>query len=176
MADGYVWTVATPESQGMDSAVLDAMRDELAARNTKTLLVIRNDRIVYEWYGEDFDSGTKHYSASLAKAVVGAMSLALAMNDGLIPPWEPASKQIPAWRDDPQKSKITIRHLATHTSGIQDAHQEGVDHMELPGWMGKFWRREPDPFSVSVHEAPVIFERGTQYHYSSPGRAPLPLR
>jgi len=173
MAEDFTWQPATPESQGMDSAALDAMRDELAARDTKTLLIVRNDRIVYEWYADDFGPDKKHYSASLAKAVVGGMSLALAMNDGRISPWEPASKYIPAWKDDPQKSRITIRQLATHTSGLQDANQEGVDHMKLPGWMGKFWRREPDPFSVSIHETPVIFEPGTRYAYSNPGMAAL---
>lgn len=173
MADDFTWLTATPESQGMDAARLVRMSDELASRNTKTLLIIRNDRIVYEWYAEGFGPGEKHYSASLAKAVVGGMSLALAMNDGRISPGDPASKYIPAWRDDPVKSKIAIRHLATHTSGIQDANQEGVGHMELPGWMGKFWRRDPDPFSVSIHDAPVVFEPGTEYAYSNPGMAAL---
>jgi len=173
MADRFTWRATSPESQGISGARLEAMRQELAGRGTKTLLLVRNDHIVYEWYADDFGPEKKHYSASLAKAVVGGMSLALAMNDGHISPDEPASKYIPVWKDDPQKSKITIRHLATHTSGIEDANQEGVDHMELSGWMGKFWRREPDPFSVSIHEAPVVFEPGTDYAYSNPGMAAL---
>lgn len=173
MAEGFAWRRASPESQGMDGARLEAMREELARRGTKTLLIVRNDRIVYEWYAEGFGPDVKHYSASLAKAVVGGMSLALAMNDGRISPWERAAKYIPAWRDDPLKSRITIQQLATHCSGIQDAEHEDVGHMELPGWMGKFWRRQPDPFSVAIHEAPVIFEPGTQYHYSNPGMAAL---
>jgi CubicO group peptidase (beta-lactamase class C family) len=157
----------------MAGARLATLVQELAARRTKTLLVIRDDGIVCEWYAEDFGPEKSHYSASLAKALVGAMSLALAMNDGRISPWDRASTYIPAWRDHPQKARITIRHLATHTSGIQDANQEGVEHKDLPGWMGKFWRREPDPFSVSIHEAPVIFEPGTAYAYSNPGMAAL---
>ena len=83
------------------------------------------------------------------------------------------SRYIPAWRTDPQKSHITIRQLATHTSGIEDAEQDHINHMELPGWKGDFWKRTPDPFSVAIHQAPVIFAPGTSYAYSNPGMAAL---
>ena len=46
----FEWRTEAPESQGMDSGGLDAMRDRLAERATKAVLVIRNDRIVYVWY------------------------------------------------------------------------------------------------------------------------------
>jgi CubicO group peptidase (beta-lactamase class C family) len=95
------------------------------------------------------------------------------MNDGLISPGDLASKYIPAWRSDPLKSKITIRQLATHTSGIADAEQDDIPHDRLPGWKGDFWKRAPDPFSIALHQAPVLFEPGTQYAYSNPGMAAL---
>ena len=98
-----------------------------------------------------------------------------------------AWEYIPAWKDDPQKSKITIRHLATHSSGIEDAElsqQERAQalaegraltdhHMSLPGWKGAFWRKEPDPFSIALTQAPVVFPPGTGYAYSNPGMAAL---
>src|SRR5690349_7803710 len=95
------------------------------------------------------------------------------MNDGRIRPNDRAAKYIPAWADDPLKSKITIRQLATHTSGIEDSSVEGYAHGKEPAWKGKFWRREPDPFSVSLNEAPVIIEPGTSFEYSNPGMAIL---
>ena len=49
----FEWQTATPESQGMSAARLDALRDELAKRKTTAFLVVRNDRIVYEWYAPD---------------------------------------------------------------------------------------------------------------------------
>jgi hypothetical protein len=42
--------VASPESQGMSAPLLDASRDSLASRRTTSLVVIRQDRIVYKWY------------------------------------------------------------------------------------------------------------------------------
>ncbi len=67
------WPTASPESKGFDRAKLDAARDVLAERNTKNFLVIRQDRIVYEWYADDAGPNKPHYTASLAKALVGGI-------------------------------------------------------------------------------------------------------
>jgi hypothetical protein len=45
--------------------------------------------------------------------------------------------------------------------------------MEIPGWKGAFWRREPDPFTIAIRQAPVIFAPGSSYAYSNPGMAAL---
>ena len=71
------------------------------------------------------------------------------------------------------KSRITIRELATHSSGIEDAEQDHIPHMKLPGWKGAFWRQDPDPFTMAIYRAPVIFSPGTRYAYSNPGMAAL---
>lgn len=84
MANAFEWRTASPESQGMDSARLDAMRDALSEHGTKTFLVIRNDHVVYEWYAEDFGPTVKHFTASLVKALVGGLSLSVVLSDGLM--------------------------------------------------------------------------------------------
>ena len=169
----FEWEKALLENEGMSSQKLDAAKEVLAAKGTKTFLVIRNDKIIYEWYAPDFGPDKKHYTASMAKALVSGVSLMLALNDGRLNEDDPACKFITEWKRHPQKSKITIRHLATHSSGIEDAEQDGIGHFELPGWKGQFWKQEPDPFTVSRDEAPVIFEPGTEYAYSNPGMAML---
>lgn len=187
MENAFSWQTAIPESQGLDGAKLEALWKNLAARNTKTFLVIRDDKIVYEQYAPGWEAEKKHYTASLAKALVGGLSLMLAMDDRLISPDDLACAYIPQWRDHPQKSKITIRQLATHTSGIEDAELSQQEreqalaegrtltehHMALPGWKGAFWRKEPDPFTISRDQAPVIFPPGSSYAYSNPGMAML---
>ena len=94
----FRWEVATPESQGLSSRALDALRDSLTHRSTKSLLVIRHDKIVYEWYARGHGPDKKHYTASLAKALVGGMSLMTALNDGRIAIDDPAWKYIPQWK------------------------------------------------------------------------------
>lgn len=161
-AGHFEWETARPESQGFSTKKLNSLKESLAAKHTKALLVIRNDRIVCEWYAGGHGPDKKHYTASLAKALVGGMSVLVALNDGLIAVDDPACKYIPQWKDDPKKSKITIRHLATHSSGIEDAEQDNIPHMRLPGWKGGFWRKDPDPFTLSRDKAPVIFAPGSK--------------
>jgi len=172
-AQSMDWAAISPAEAGLDPAKLDALRSNLAAHRTTGLIVIRRGRIALEWYAPGWNADRPHGTASMAKALVGGMSLAVAMSDGRISPDDLASKYITGWSADPLKSKITIRELATHTSGISDAEQDGIAHDKLAGWKGDFWKRAPDPFSIAVRQAPVLFEPGTQYAYSNPGMAAL---
>jgi len=182
----FKWGNALPEEEGFSAEKLTAMRDTLAAHKTTSILVIRDDKVILEWYAEGWNL-KQHGTASLAKALVGGMSLVLALNDGRMKVDDPVCKFIPEWKNDPLKSKITIRELATHSSGIEDAEisdqdianakAKGIEvkdkHMDIPGWKGNFWRKEPDPFTISRDMAPVVFAPGTSYQYSNPGMAML---
>ena len=196
MADPLTWPTALPDTVGLDAGRLDIVWQELARRDTKTFIVAPQGKLVYERYGDEFDAARPHYTASMAKTLVGGLSLALAIDDGLIDPDDPVSKFAPTWAADPLKVQVTIRHLATHTSGLEDAerseadHEAAVrqgqtlvdDHMELPNGKGAFWRgtnpaaaREEDisPFLAARDEAPIIFTPGSRYAYSNPGMAML---
>jgi len=187
MTSAFEWQACPPEEQGMDSDALSSMREGLAARGTKALFLARRDKVVLEWYAPDHGPDRPHYTASLAKAIVGGTSLMFALSDDRLNVDDLAADYVPAWRGDPLKSRVTVRHLATHSSGVEDAEISQADrdravaegatltdhHMSLPGWKGAFWRREPDPFTVSRDEAPIVFEPGTQYAYSNPGIAML---
>src|SRR5438445_11938417 len=127
------FSTATPESQGMSSAKLNGMKGNLAARKTSGLLIIRNDKIVYEWYAEGNSAATKHYTASMAKAIVAGVSVGVALTDGRLALDDPAAKYIPLWRTDPRKSKISLRQLGSHTSGLEDAEAGGIPHEKLTG-------------------------------------------
>ncbi len=172
-AGAFDWQVADPQTQGMSGAGLEALGKTLAGRRTEALLIVRHDRIVYEWYARDGGRSVPHYTASMAKAIVGGAALMVALSDGRISPDDLACKYVAAWRDDPVKSRITVRHLATHSSGLQDAEHEGLPHEKLPGWMGDFWRQTPNPFLTARDDVPVLFEPGTDVAYSNPGMAML---
>jgi CubicO group peptidase (beta-lactamase class C family) len=168
----FEWQTATPASQGMSGPKLDALRNDLARRGTRAFLVIRNDTIVYEWYAPGVAADRKQGTASLAKAIVGGLSLAVALTDGRIRLDDPAMKYIPPWTDDPQKARITIRHLGSHTSGLADSTTDGVRNENQPGWKGDFWKRlvpPNDPFTLARDQAQVVFEPGRQFQYSNPG-------
>lgn len=181
----FKWEYAEPEALGVSGRQLDSLADSLIASGTKKLLIIKGDKIICERYADGWqDSIRPHYTASLAKALIGGMSLSAAMTDSLLHPDAPAYRFVPSWKGDRMKSKITIRHLATHTSGIEDAEVSAEEqkkleakglshHMDIPGWKGMFWRQQPDPFSVSRDSTDVLFTPGTQFQYSNPGIAML---
>jgi len=88
----------------------------------------------------------------MAKALVGGVAVAVAISDGRLTLDSPAANYVRQWRDDPQKSAITIRQLGSHSSGIEDAEANGLAHDQLTGWKGDFWKRHSppnDPFTIS---------------------------
>src|SRR5664279_2233771 len=117
-AQSIDWATISPAEAGLDPAKLEAWRGSLAAHRTTGLIVIRRGRIALEWYAPEWDADRPHGTASMAKVLVGGVSLAVAMSDGRISPDDLASKYIAGWSADPRKSKITVRQLATHTSGV----------------------------------------------------------
>ena len=175
-AQSFAWQPATPESQGMSKEKLDALKEELARRKTHAFLVVRNDRIVYEWYAAGHGADRKHGAASLSKATVAGLALALLVGDRKVKLDTPVAELVPAWNDDHRKRKITLRHLGSHTSGLADAEQDRLPHDKLPGWKGDFWKAlDPpnDPFTLSRDRASALFEPGTKLQYSNPGIAML---
>jgi CubicO group peptidase (beta-lactamase class C family) len=181
----FRWGVGTPESQGLSGEKLQALKEDLAARGTRGLLIARHDRIVFEWYAPGHGRHSQHYTASMAKALVGGVALAVALTDDRLALDDRVADHVPAWRENPLKARITVRHLGSHTSGLQDAWvaaeaARGVDQADFSGWEGEFWRwrgrSQPPPgdaFSLSRDRAPVLFPPGTDYAYSNPGLAML---
>jgi len=160
---------AAPESLGIDPGILREHADELFRRSTQAYIIVFKDKIVCERYAPDWDRHKPHYTASAAKGLMGGLALMLAMHDGLIAPDDLACQYIPQWKDDPQKSTITIRMLGAHTSGLEDSTEKGVPNQSLPGWKGDFWRQQRNPFLIARDETPVLFTPGAGFQYSNPG-------
>jgi CubicO group peptidase (beta-lactamase class C family) len=175
-AQGFDWKAATPSSQGLSAQALERLKDRLASMNTKAFLVVRNDRLVYEWYSSDHSATAKHYTASMAKAIVGGVSIGVALTDGRIALDDRVARYVPQWKADARKSRITVRQLGSHTSGLEDAEANNLPHEKLTGWQGDFWKRlEPpnDPFTIARDRTPALHEPGERFQYSNPGIAML---
>src|SRR5688572_15283415 len=102
-AVAFEWKTAAPQDEGFSAQRLDELQKGLANRRTKALLIIRNDRIVLEWYAAGHSKIKPHYTASMAKALIGSVALAVAIDDGRIALDDPVSKFVPEWRSDARK-------------------------------------------------------------------------
>ena len=168
----FEWQAATPESQGISPTALEAIRKRMEDKKSGAFLVVHNDRIVCEWYAPGVTPQRKFGTASLAKALVGGLSLAVALEDRRLTLDDAAARFIPQWQTDARKAQITVRQLGSHTSGLSDSTTEGVKHEEQPGWKGQFWQRlDPprDPFTVARDQTPLLSAPGTAFQYSNPG-------
>lgn len=174
-------TVA-PEDVGMSSARLVKAKEyaKMAGDQWKSpggaVLVIRHDKIVGEWYwgkrgpsedDESFDSETMVPLLSVTKGFT-ATALALLVQDGVLWLDEPAHLHLPELKADKpfegEKAKITVRHLATHSSGFPQGD---------PDWYAVWQDRRPDehPYEPYVRRAltrRLVFEPGTDHIYSDP--------
>jgi CubicO group peptidase (beta-lactamase class C family) len=171
----FEWEPGDPASSGFDGTRLNALRDDLMRRGTRALLVARADRVVLEAYAPGFGPRSLFGTASLAKSIVGGVALLLALQDGLVSLDDPASRFIPAWSDDPLRSRITLRHLATHSSGLEDTPGPRATDSLTGSWKREFWQRDANPFRIARDQVPVLFEPGTRFLYSNPGVAALDL-
>jgi CubicO group peptidase (beta-lactamase class C family) len=96
----------------VDAAAAYAERHGLQA-----LVVQRGAEIVDERYAGAWDAENPHALYSGTKSFWGVLAAALEA-DGALELDETVGATFPAWANDPQKRRVTLRHLLTLTSGI----------------------------------------------------------
>lgn len=159
------WETATPESEGMDPERLEALRDSLAIHATRALLVARDGRIILEWYGPSFGPNTKLSLAALAKGVAGNPILLAAASDGLIGLDDRVVDYVPEWSSDPQRAQVTIRQLASHSSGMDDVDFNAT----YTGWKAEYLDHSERRFRMAIETTPILYPPGTRAAYSGVG-------
>ncbi|MDA0348516.1 MAG: serine hydrolase [Verrucomicrobia bacterium] len=105
---------------------IQAAADYLESRNGHALLVYHKGDRVFEAYFNGHTADKAHRLASGTKSFSGVLAV-MAMEDGLLDLDEAVSKTITEWKDDPQKSRITIRQLISLSGGI-----DGGDNGNTP--------------------------------------------
>ena len=109
---GKDWQEATPESQGIDSAQLQAAAEDL---EVPQLVVVRNGYLI--WRGPQADACHEIYSAT---KVFTSTCLGLVYDDGKCQLDEPMVKYLPEWGQAYRVySKVTLRDLASMRGGTR---------------------------------------------------------
>jgi acetyl esterase/lipase/CubicO group peptidase (beta-lactamase class C family) len=133
---GATWETASPESQGVDSAGLQAAIEYLKSHTPRDgvdkLVIVRHGRVI--WAGPKADEQQKIWSAtkSFTSTVLG-----LLIAQGRCTLDTRAVEFIPELDDaHPEYGQITLRHLATMTSGYNavggNYDDEKVDGSDTP--------------------------------------------
>jgi len=105
------------EPCGLTPKTLRAAAAYSAAHGGLSLLVIQNNRVLFEQYanGHSAEKPRKIYSGTKAFWTAAAVA---AEEDGILRLDERASDTIGEWRNDPAKRTITIRELLGFTGGL----------------------------------------------------------
>lgn len=145
----------------------------------RAFLVMRDGQILFEQYANSGSATRPHPLASGTKSFTGVMAM-MAIQDGLISLDELACDTLTEWMSDPHKSKITIRHLLTLSSGLDPADTllggRGGGRLLGEGARRRSQRLGDDPkpqnhFQAAInvpskHAPGAIFEYGPSHFYA----------
>ena len=133
---GRSWETATPVSQGLSGAALDAAAAYAQKAGGGSGCIIRHGYLVKEWG----DPSKKADIKSATKGSLGATLLGLAVDAGLVGLDDLTTKHYPKIGTEvPANSRewlneITVRHLATMTGGFDDGRPPTLTYR--PGTSG----------------------------------------
>jgi CubicO group peptidase (beta-lactamase class C family) len=117
----YGWTTSTPEAQGLDSEALADAMDTIHARRlpVHSLLIVRHGKLVLDAYFHPFGDNQLHDVASVTKSVVSTL-VGIAWGERKLSLTAPVTALLPEGRAyaDPLKSRLTLSHLLSMTSGL----------------------------------------------------------
>jgi CubicO group peptidase (beta-lactamase class C family) len=122
------WKTASPESQGLDSAVLAEALDYVRSKGIPlhSFLIVRNGVVVLDAYIYPYTGREPHDIASATKSVTSAAT-GIAIEQGYIKSVDqtvmPLLPHAPG-DSDPRRRNVSVRHLLTMTSGF-DCDTEG---------------------------------------------------
>ena len=150
----FITACAVPAKVGTDKQEnLKSAREYSAEKAGDALLIWKKGELIVEDYQNGYNPDSRHPLTEVSTILSGLVALAAA-DDGLLTLDEPVSETITEWKDDPQRSKITISDLLHLTSGL-----EARDYKSVPNYgqaitsllvhdPGKGFRYGPTAFQV----------------------------
>ncbi len=165
------WLESTPAEQGMNAELLAQMRQRLesSAPHIRSVLVVRNDRLVFEYYGQGLGRSDLHLVNSVTKSVLSSL-VGIALREKLITDLD---QKISVWLPealapdaDPKARNITVRHLLTMTAGFDWDEQARDNCFAARSASCDRFNDKGEPVNFALRR-PVTAEPGTVFRYDS---------
>jgi len=158
------WQTSTPESQGIDSRVLEDMLETVQNQsyNIDSITIIRNGYLVLEAAVYPYTQDSKHIIHSCTKSIVSIL-IGIALDQGFIEGVQtPVLEFFPdrtANNLDSDKEALTLENLLTMTSGFKcrDSY--------LYSWSGLNDMRGSDDWVQFMLDLPMEETPGTKFEY-----------
>lgn len=148
-AEQSVYPYSLPSSEDVDEAKLTDFVQKTVDSGSDSLIVIKNGRIIVEKY---FGNPIQVETVQSVTKSISSLLIGILLGEGKIPSLdEPLSTWYPTWKTSPDKSKVTLRMILTHTSGVVDDDSLGDQANIVDYLLAK----------------PLASAPGTQFVYSS---------
>jgi proline-specific peptidase len=137
--------------QAVDAAALRLLLRSAEQSKSDAVIVLKDGKLVAERYFSHPRSLIE--TMSVTKSFV-SLAIGLLLNEGKIPSLDvPLSRYFPEFKVGP-KAKVTLRHVLTHTSGIEHRSRAGV------------LEKQTDRLTY-VRQLPIVDEPGSKFSYSN---------
>jgi CubicO group peptidase (beta-lactamase class C family) len=160
LADG--WDVGAPEEVGITKEVLDKVYSDFISEgkylNAKSLLVVKNNKIVFEAYCRDSDDRDRYgHVQSITKSVT-SLVFGIVKSAGYIDSLDQTLYSIipDKFPSEAAKRGITLRHLLTMTSGLRFDNDD---------FSVKIYGDKPDDPVKYILNKPLYARPGEKFYY-----------
>ncbi len=143
----------------LESAGPVSLATVLQASETVAFLILRDDTILYEYYGRGYDRRTPSMSFSMAKSVL-ALLVGCAFDDGLFRTLDQSATDFVPELAERGFAPVTIRHLLQMTSGVAYAENDNPFGQHARAYYTQDLEREI--LSLTMEEMP-----GARFRYKS---------
>ena len=118
---GSAWASTAPASLGWCQTPLDSLLAFAGRKGSKSLLILKDGRMVVEQYYGTYTADSAWYWASAGKSLTATL-VGLAQQDGLLNLNDSTSKYLGRWTSAtrPQQRQIQLLHQLTMTTGLDD--------------------------------------------------------
>lgn len=120
---GTTWETVSPSTLGWNQTAIQPLKEYLSQKYTKSFMILVNGRIAMEEYFDGHTPSSEWEWNSAGKTLV-ATTTGIAQQEGLLNITNKASDYLGTeWTNMPlaKENLITVRHLLTMTSGIDDS-------------------------------------------------------
>lgn len=146
------WETTSPTDLEWNTDAEQDLYDLLEERNTKAFIILKDGKIVVEWYFDDHTQNTSWYWASAGKTLT-AFTVGLAQEEGLLDINDKTLDYLgEGWTGLPsdKENLITIWHQLTMTSGMDDTEFDCVtpDCLTYLADAGTRWAYHNGPYTL----------------------------
>lgn len=122
------WETTDPAELGWNPDSLTSLQQFLGDKNTKAFIILKEGKIVTEWYYDSFTQDSLWYWASAGKTMTASL-IGVAQSEGLLDIHDQSSAYLgQGWTscDSAEEAEMTIQSQLTMTTGLDDSEANCV--------------------------------------------------